>query len=69
MDPVEEEAILRAALELVFEDDLTPRREGSEGDVGGWSLREDDVKGERWVRVYLTRTGKFWDSNIVPPPS
>ena len=37
MDPAEEEDILRVALELVFEDNPTPRREGDEdeGDEGG----------------------------------
>ena len=39
MDPAEEE-ILRVALELVFEDDLTPRREGNEDEGGGGRVCE-----------------------------
>ena len=53
MDPAEEEDILQVALELVFEDNLMPRREGDEdeGDEGGAFMRRQ-WEGECWVWVY-----------------
>jgi len=69
MDPAEEDQILRAALEQVFEDDPTRRRGSKDEGGGGWSWREDDGNANAGRWVYPTRTGRFWDSNIVPPPS
>ena len=57
---VEEEAILRAALELVFEDDPTPRMQGNKDEGGGVCERMMEC----WVRVYMTQTGRCWDSYV-----
>ena len=53
MDPAKEEDILQVALELVFEDNPMPRREGDEdeGDEGGVFVRRR-WEGECWVWVY-----------------
>lgn len=39
--------------------------EGGEG--GAFAKRNWD--GERWVWVCLARTGRLWDSNVLPLPS
>lgn len=53
MDPTEEEDIPRVPLELVFEDNPAPRKEGDEdeGEEDGAFARRR-WEGERWVRVY-----------------
>ena len=54
----------------MVEDDPTPRREVNEdGEGEGGTFARIQWEGERWLRVCLIGTGKFWDSNIVPPPS
>jgi len=70
MDPAEEETLL-VALDLVVEEDPTPRREGDEGggdkgggDKGGAFARRR-WEDEHWVRMYMTRTGRFRDANIL----
>jgi hypothetical protein len=52
VNPAEEKKSLHVALELVFEDDPTPRREGDEDKTGeGEPFAKRRWKGERWVRV------------------
>jgi len=52
VDLAEEEQSLSFALELVFGDDPTPRREGDEDKAGeGEPFAKRRRKGKSWVRV------------------
>ena len=52
MDPAEEEKGLHVAMELVFEDDPTPRREGDDDEGGeGELFAKTRRRGERCVWV------------------
>ena len=65
VDPAEEERIPRVALELalVLEDSSVSRRERNKDARGeGEAFARRQRQGDRWVRVYLIRRGRFWDS-------